>query len=146
MKLVKTNGEAVIEGKNVQIVAGIDPGQMVKVSEIIQPTADNPMGMVIVDRDKSGWRQYYPFVIGAHFIDDDGIPYTGFEPRENSTASKDEILEIAVCMAQELQDLVDEAEQPDGENPLSGASQLLDEWDEVYKRSWQMMPVAGVAA
>lgn len=55
-------------------------------------------------------------------------------------ATKDELIDIASRMAQELQDFIDEAEQSGCENPFPGTRTLIDEWEAIYKRThlcWQ---------
>lgn len=46
---------------------------------------------------------------------------------------QDEILEIATRMAQELQDIIDDAEDAGCDNPLPGTKALLDEWEAAYR-------------
>ena len=52
-----------------------------------------------------------------------------------SHATQEEIIEIAAKMAQELQDIIGDAEKAGCQNPLPGVKALIDEWEDVFSRT-----------
>lgn len=53
-----------------------------------------------------------------------------------SEVTEEEFIDIGSRMAQELQEFVDDAVKASGdENALPGVRALIDEWNDVYKRS-----------
>ena len=57
-----------------------------------------------------------------------------------SQVTEDEFIDIASRMAQELQDVIADAETAGCVNPFPGVKELIDEWESIYIRthpSWQ---------
>ena len=53
---------------------------------------------------------------------------------------EDELIEIGTSMAQALLEIVEDAEEAGCENPMPGIKALIDEWEEIFKRTqsgWQ---------
>ena len=58
---------------------------------------------------------------------------------------RDELIDIAVKMAQELREIIDEAKEAGCVDPFPGIELLLDDWEAIYKRTdqcWQTVYAA----
>ena len=56
-----------------------------------------------------------------------------------SNVTEDEFIDIGNRMAQELQDVIADAETAGCSNPFPGMKELINEWEEIYSRTltWQ---------
>lgn len=62
---------------------------------------------------------------------------SGILNEKHTSSNNPELLDIATRMAQELQDMIDEAERAGCKNPLAGTQALLDEWETAFKEAIQ---------
>jgi hypothetical protein len=52
-----------------------------------------------------------------------------------SEVTKDDLIQIATKMAQELQDIISDAENAGCKNPFPGTQLLVDEWEGIFMRT-----------
>lgn len=73
MKLINSKTkEIIVPGDKLIIQKGVHAGRGVTfiVGEIVQPTEQEPLGMIKSPKEGIGWKQYYPEVLGCEFKED----------------------------------------------------------------------------